>query len=78
MGNREVYDGLLGRLARAEQLHPVFAVGVPQGIGRITEEVGELARAVNHMEGEDRIMSEAWDVLVTAWRFVRRDWEQEG
>lgn len=62
-------------LQRAESLHPVFAEGVYQGLGRVSEELGELAQSVNHRESQDRIEAEALDLLVTAWRFCRKDYE---
>lgn len=70
--------GLLTRLAialeKAERKHPVFAEGPYQGIGRITEELGEAIQCINHGESMERLEEEAMDVLVTAFRFVRKDW----
>ncbi len=63
-------------LQRAESLHPVFAEGVYQGLGRVGEEYGELAQCINHCETQDRVEAEALDLLVTAWRFCRKDYEQ--
>lgn len=65
------------RLAEAEKKHPVFAEGIYQALGRIGEEYGELVQAVNHNEGEDRIMSEAYDTLAVLVRFIRGDWKQK-
>jgi hypothetical protein len=62
------------RLATAERKHPQFAEGPYQGTGRIGEEYGELCQALNHGDGETRVMAEAWDLLVVSWRFVRGDW----
>ena len=78
MGTRPDADHILFRrllraLDRAEDLHPVFAEGVYQGLGRVSEELGELAQSVNHRESGDRIEAEALDLLVTAWRFCRKD-----
>lgn len=73
--NIDIFGDLEEALKIAEQKHPVFAEGVAQGIGRLSEELGEIAQAVNHCEPEKRIMSEALDLLVVAWRFYRRDWE---
>ena len=58
----------------AEEKHPVYAEGIWPGMGRIGEEYGELCQSVNHGEPEERIMSEAWDLLCVVWRFVRGDW----
>lgn len=73
--NIDIFGEIEDALKIAEQKHPVFAEGVAQAIGRLSEELGEIAQAVNHGEPENRIMSEALDLLVVAWRFYRRDWE---
>ena len=73
--NIDIFGDLEDALKIAEGKHPVFAEGVAQGLGRIGEEFGELCQSINHGEGEDRIKSEALDLLVVAWRFYRRDWE---
>lgn len=39
------------RVAIAEKKHPVFAEGIPQSVGFISEEVGELNQAVNKNQG---------------------------
>lgn len=62
-------------LEKAERKHPVFAEGVYQGLGRLSEEMGELSQSVNHGEPQARIDAEAMDLLVVAWRFARRDWQ---
>ena len=74
MTNDEIFDEFLKRLATAAAKHPVFAEGIYQALGRVSEEVGELVRAVNHNEGDKRIMDEAFDSLVVIWRFIRGDW----
>ena len=71
------YQELLERLAVAQEKHPVYAEGIWQGMGRIGEEYGELCQSVNHGEPEERIMSEAWDLLCVVWRFVRGDWRHD-
>lgn len=70
----EIASRLSCRLAEAEHKHPVFAEGVYEALGRVGEEYGELVRAVNHNEGEARIMSEAYDTLAVLVRFIRGDW----
>lgn len=77
MTNNEIFDELLKRLEVAEGKHPVFAEGIYQALGRVSEEVGELNRSVNHNEGDKRTMDEAFDSLVVIWRFIRGDWKQE-
>lgn len=75
MMNDEVCKKLFAALERAEHLHPVFAEGVYQGLGRVGEEYGELAQSLNHGESKERVEAEAMDLLVVVWRFVRKDYE---
>lgn len=65
------------RVAIAEKKHPVFAEGIPQSVGFISEEVGELNQAVNKNQGLQRIMDENWDVIVVSFRTWRGDWRPE-
>lgn len=74
--NLELFLKLARNLTRAEKLHPVFAEGAAQGLGRVGEEYGELCQAINHGEPVERIEAEAMDMLVVAWRFARKDYEQ--
>lgn len=69
-------EELKTKVAVAEKKHPVFADGIPQGVGYISEEVGELNQAVNKNQGLKRILDENWDVIVTAFRFWRGDWKR--
>ena len=64
------------RMKIAEAKHPHFAEGVYQGIGVVTEEVGELSQAANKGQGEERLTSEGWDTAVVAARFARGDWRK--
>ena len=74
--NLELFYELETALQRAEKLHPIFAEGIYQGLGRVGEEYGELAQSINHGEPMERIEAEAMDLLVVAFRFVRKDYEQ--
>ena len=74
--NIELFFKLGKALVRAERLHPIFAEGVYQGIGRLSEEMGEISHAANRGESIERLESEAMDMLVVAWRFARKDYEQ--
>lgn len=65
------------RMAIAERKHPLFADGVYQGLGVVTEEVGELSQAANKQQGKERLAEESWDVAVVAARFARGDWRQK-
>lgn len=71
----EAFQTLQVGLRRAESLHPVFAEGVYQGLGRVGEEYGELAQSLNHGESKERVEAEAMDLLVVVWRFVRKDYD---
>lgn len=70
----KLMEALFERIKSAEGKHPDFADGIYQGFGRITEELGEAAQAVNHGESEERVMDEALDLLCVVWRFCRGDW----
>ena len=75
--NRHVLELLKLKDDRARQKHPVFAVGIYQGFGVIGEEYGEACQAVNHEQGEERVMDEALDLLCVVWRFCRGDWRSK-
>lgn len=67
---------LAERVKAAEEKHPHFADGIYQGVGVIGEEYGELCQALNKLQGEERVMDEALDLLCVAWRFCRGDWRK--
>ena len=56
-------------LARARELHPIYAEGKYQALGRISAEVGELAQAVEKGEGKAREKEEIIDSIVVLIRF---------
>ena len=69
-GYRLFYKIIMG-LQRARRLHPVFAEGKYQALGRISAEVGELVQAVEKGEGTEREKAEIIDclvVLIRAWQ----------
>lgn len=72
----EFLEELKKRVKTAEEKHPLFAEGVYQAVGIVSEEVGELNQAINKSQGEDRIDAENWDVIITAFRFWRGDWKR--
>jgi len=66
----ELLYRIIKGLERARRLHPVFAEGKYQALGRISAEVGELVQAVEKNEGTEREKSEIIDclvVLIRAW-----------
>lgn len=68
-GYELLYKIIMG-LQRARKLHPVFAEGKYQALGRISAEVGELVQAVEKNEGTAREKAEIIDclvVLIRAW-----------
>ena len=77
IGNAEMYRRLSARVSEAEKKHPNFADGIYQGVGVIGEEYGELCQALNKVQGEERVMDEALDLLCVVWRFCRGDWRPE-
>lgn len=66
---------IIKALARGRRLHPVFAVGKWQGIGRISAEVGELVRAIEKGEGREREKSEVIDSIVVLIRYWLEEYE---
>ena len=61
---------IVRRVERARELHPDFAEGQYEALGKITAEVGELVRAVDKGEGEDREIDEAFDSVAVLIRFI--------
>lgn len=64
---------LMEKLSKAEELHPIFAEGVYQGLGVITEEYLELVDAINHNR-LDEVQRRAEDLFVVTYRFIRGDY----
>ena len=59
-------------LGKAKGKHPYFPDGA-EGLSIITEELGELAAALNDGESKERIIEEAAHVAVTAIRFIEEE-----
>ena len=59
-------------LGKAKGKHPYFPGGA-EGLSIITEELGELAAALNDGESKERQIEEAAHVAVTAIRFIERN-----
>jgi len=81
LGNGNSGDGytllytILDALRRARRLHPVFAEGKYQALGRISAEVGELVQAVEKNEGTAREKEETIDSIVVLIRNWLGEWE---
>lgn len=61
---------VLDQLTKAKAKHPIFPSNPSEGLCIITEELGELAEAINDMETKERMKEEAAHVAVTALRFI--------
>lgn len=57
-------------LGKAKGKHAIFPNGNADGLCIISEELGELAQAINDVETKDRLIEEAAHVAVTAIRFI--------
>ena len=66
---------IIKALWRARKLHPVFAEGKYQALGRINAEVGELARAIDKNEGTLREKQETIDSIVVLIRYWLDEWD---
>lgn len=75
--DHEVLYELTSRLIDAETKHPRFAENVDEGIRAVVEELGEVAQAISHGEPAERVESEMYDLLTTAFRLVRGDCNHE-
>lgn len=75
--DHEVLCELTSRLVDAEIKHPRFAENVDEGIRAVVEELGEVAQAISHGEPAERVESEMYDLLTTAFRLVRGDCNHE-
>ncbi len=79
-GNGDILHGeellrrIADRLIHARTKHPEFAVGVYQGLSRITDEHEELVHAVEK-ETPERQFDEDLDVIATAVRFANREYD---
>lgn len=57
-------------LGKAKGKHAIFPNGNADGLCIISEELGELAQAINDVETKERQIEEAAHVAVTAIRFI--------
>jgi hypothetical protein len=66
------YKELLKAMQYAKNKHPEFPLHPGDALSIITEELGELAQAINDKESKDRQIEEAAHVAVTAIRFIEQ------
>ncbi len=75
MTDEEISGKLKHALVRARQLHPGFAEGIFHALGFLSEEHGEVVRAVTKKEGKQRVQEELIDLIAVAWRMLRGEHE---
>ena len=61
---------VLDQLEKAKAKHPIFPSNPAEGHCIISEELGELAQAINDNQSVERMKEEAAHVAVTAIRFI--------
>lgn len=77
MTNEELFEKLMAAVERGRRLHPGFAEGPYQALGYLSEEHGEVTKAITKKEGWERVLSELIDLMAVAWRFAMREHEHE-
>lgn len=71
--NAQVATNIVGiEYDKAKKKHPVFPRDPASGLCIISEELGELAEAINDKEPSERQIEEAAHVAVTAIRFIEQ------
>ena len=76
MTDEEIFEAVKRGLVRAELLHPGFAEGQYEALGHLSEEHGEVTKAITKGEGKRRMQEELIDLIVVAWRMLRGDHER--
>jgi NTP pyrophosphatase (non-canonical NTP hydrolase) len=67
---KDAFDVVFYEFGKARAKHPEFPKENADGLCIITEELGELAQAINDGEPNKRLIEEAAHVAVTAIRFI--------
>ena len=75
MTDEEIRERLKSAFCKAQLLHPDFAEGPYEALGFLSEEHGEIVRAVTKNEGKQRMQEELIDLIVVAWRMLRDEHE---
>lgn len=76
MTDAEIVERLKSAFCKAQLLHPGFAEGLFHALGFLSEEHGEVVRAVTKGEGKQRVQEELIDLIVVAWRMLRGEHER--
>lgn len=61
---------VISELIKAKEKHPEFPDNPAEALSIITEELGELAEAINDKQSKERMREEAAHVAVAAIRFI--------
>ena len=77
MTDEEIHEKLKSAFCEARLLHPGFAEGPYEALGFLSEEHGEVVKAVTKGEGKQRMQEELIDLIVVAWRMLRGEHEKE-
>ena len=75
MTNEEIVEALKSAFCKAQLLHPGFAEGPYEALGFLSEEHGEVTKAITKGEGKRRMQEELIDLIVVAWRMLRGEHE---
>ena len=70
MPEKTAYEIVAIELGKAKGKHPEFPLAPAEALSIITEELGELAEAINDKENKVRQVEEAAHVAVSAIRFI--------
>ena len=76
MTNEEIVEALKSAFCKAQLLHPGFTEGPYEALGFLSEEHGEVTKAITKGEGKRRMQEELIDLIVVAWRMLRGDHER--
>ena len=76
MTNEQILEAIKRGMAKAQLLHPGFAEGPYEALGFLSEEHGEVTKAITKGEGKRRMQEELIDLIVVAWRMLRGDHER--
>lgn len=75
MTDDEILKRLKSAFVKAQLLHPDFAEGPYEALGFLSEEHGEVTKAITKNEGKQRMQEELIDLIAVAWRMLRGEYE---
>lgn len=71
--NPTTMNKIIKAVAHARQKHPGFAIGPHKAVCLATEELGELAKAINDARPWAEIEAEVLDTIAVLVRMIERD-----